>query len=604
MGRHRSASGNRRVSRGLILAAAAIVVVIAVIIGWLVLRDHAGGEGDRAAAACVNGPITVPVTASPAIAPALTGLARTYTEDGHVVRDRCVTVDVESADGSAALAAITGGTGPAVWVPQSTAAVGRLRAQAPDRIDGNPVSLAASPVVLGASDAVAATLQGIAWKDLPGRQSGGGLGLAMPAGADAAPTELTLAASIADAGPDPAGTALSGEAVTGPDGKAAAAGLVGAAPGERSAASGDVLAALAEGSAPDGVKAVPTTAQQLYRLNTDSGAAPLSAVRPAGPTPVVDYPAVLLQAPAPADGGAQGGGADDPAVNARDLSAAASDFLNYLAGPDQRAQFTAQGFLVADGGPEQVAQDSHGVLTGTPPEQVLPGPTAEAATALASAVGAGDTGRSPPPPAPAPSSGGATTILLDVSGSMGAADAGTNRLDNVTRALDDRIGALADSDHVGLWTYSADLGGSNPYRVVVPTGALSEDLGGGTTRRQALIVGLDSAEPHTATHTYRSLQAAYASAVDGYVDGGDNSVLLITDGPNDDRSFRSTRSLLDAIAQAGDPATPVRVDVLVIGPNDDIDSLRAVADATGGTVTEVTSSADPALGDAADRMLH
>ena len=279
MGRHRSASGNRRVSRGLILAAAAVVVVIAVLIGWLVLRDHAGGEGDRAAATCVNGPITVPVTASPAIAPTLTDLARTYSDGGHVVRDRCVTVEVRSADGADALAAITAGDGPAVWVPQSTADVGRLRAQAPERIDGDPVSLAASPVVLAAPDDAAAGLRGIGWKDLPDRQSAGDLGLAMPSGADAAPTELTLAAAIADAGPDPAGTALTGDAVTGQDGQAAVAALVEGAPGDSSAQSTDVLTALAEGQAPDGVSAVPTTAQQLHRFNSDSGAAPLSAVR-------------------------------------------------------------------------------------------------------------------------------------------------------------------------------------------------------------------------------------------------------------------------------------------------------------------------------------
>src|SRR5699024_6839907 len=174
--------------------------------------------------------------------------------------------------------------------------VGRWRAQPPERIGGAPVSLAASPVVLAAPDDAAAGLRGIGWKDLPDRQSAGDLGLPMPSGADAAPTELTLAAAIADAGPDPAGTALTGDAVTGQDGQAAVAALVEGAPGDRSAQSTDVLTALAEGQAPDGVSAVPTTAQQLHRFNSDSGAAPLSAVRPAGPTPVADYPAVLLQA--------------------------------------------------------------------------------------------------------------------------------------------------------------------------------------------------------------------------------------------------------------------------------------------------------------------
>ncbi|WP_182347408.1 substrate-binding domain-containing protein [Tomitella gaofuii] len=604
MGRHRSASGNRRISRGLTLAVVAVLVVVAVVIGWLALRDHAGDVDDRAAASCVNGDVTVSVAAAPSIAPVLTDLAQSYSAAHPVVRDHCVSVKVHKADGAAARQEIAaGGGGPALWVPQSAADVAALRSASPERIDGNPVSLAASPVVLAAPQAAAATLQGLAWKDLPARQSAGTLGLAMPAGSDsAAVTGLALAAAIADAGPDPTGTALTGQAVTGSQGQAAVAALVGGAPGERAATAADVLAGLQQGDAPQGVRAVPTTAEQLYRFNADSAGAPMAAVRPAGPTPVVDYPAVLLR-PAPDTGGTTAADTDAPAVEGkavdeRAVSAAASDFLNYLAGPEQASRFTQNGFLVI-GAPDAAAPaDSAGVLTGAPPAQVLPGPADDALAALGTAVGA-----PAEPAAPATSSGGATTILLDVSGSMGVAEGGAPRLANVTAALDQRLGALPDSDRVGLWAYSSGLGDSGPYRVIVPTGTLSDEVGG-APRRQALITGLDAARPRAATHTYRSLQAAYASAVQGYVDGTVNSVLLITDGPNDDQSFKSTQALLDEIARAGDPARPVRIDVIVIGPNEDIDSLRSVAAATGGTVTEVQSSAGPAFGGAVDTLLR
>ncbi|QDQ97323.1 substrate-binding domain-containing protein [Tomitella fengzijianii] len=596
MARHRSASGNRRVSRGLILTVAAVFVVIAVVIGWLALRDHAGDADDRAAASCVNGDVTVPVAAAPSIAPVLTSLAESYSDVHPVVRDHCVTVRVHPADGSTALQEIAAPDGgPALWVPQSAADVAALRSASPERIDGNPVSLAASPVVLAAPQSAAATLQDLAWNALPARQSAGTLGLAMPAGGDAAPTGLTLAAAIADAGPDPTGTALTGKTVDGPRGQAATAALVGGAPGDRAAEPGDVLTALQQSTAPEGVRAVPTTAEELYRFNTDSGAAPLSAVRPAGPTPVVDYPAVLLR---PAGGSAAPTRDGDRAVDAQALSAAASDFLNYLARPEQASRFVQSGFLVT-GAPDAASPaDTNGVLTGAPPAQVLPGPADDALAALGAAIGA------PAAPAtPAASSGGATTVLLDVSGSMGANEGAGTRLSNVTRALADRLGGLPDSDSVGLWTYSSGLSDSGPYRVIVPTGKLSDQVDG-TQRRQSLVTGLDAARPRAATHTYRSLQAAYSSAVQGYVDGAVNSVLLITDGPNDDQSFKSTQALLDAIGQAADPARPVRIDIIVIGPNDDVDSLRSVATATGGTVTEVPSSADPGLGGAVDALLR
>ncbi|GAA4813247.1 substrate-binding domain-containing protein [Tomitella cavernea] len=603
MGRHRSASGHRSVSRGLIFAVVAVIVVVAVVIGWLALRDHAGDADDRAAASCVNGDVTVPVAAAPSIIPVLTDLAQSYSAAHPVVRDHCVSVRIHEADGSAARRAIAApGDGPALWVPQSAADVAALRSASPERIDGSPVSLAASPVVLAAPQATAATLQGLSWKDLPARQSAGTLGLAMPTGSDAAATtELALAAAIADAGPDATGTALTGQAVTGPQGQAAVAALVGGAPGDRAATAADVLEGLQQGDAPQGVRAVPTTAEQLYRFNSGSAGAPLSAVRPVGPTPVVDYPAVLLR-PAPGTDAAPSGGtgqADgEQVVDERAVAAAASDFLNFLARPEQASRFVQNGFLVPGAPDADAPADSDGVLTGVPPAQVLPGPADEALAALRAAVGA-----PAEPAAAAASSGGATTILLDVSGSMGVAEGGASRLSNVTGALDERLGALPDSDRVGLWAYSSDLGESGPYQVIVPTGTLSDEVGG-APRRQALITGFDAARPRAATHTYRSLQAAYSSAVQGYVDGAVNSVLLITDGPNDDQSFKSTQALLDAVAQASDPARPVRIDVIVIGPNEDIDSLRSVATATGGTVTEVQSSAGPAFGGAVDTLLR
>lgn len=586
MGQHRSESSKRTVSKGLILAVVALLVIIAAIVGWFALRDHAGDEGARASGACVSGDLTVPVAAAPSIAPTIEKLANDYQDSGPVVRDHCVQIDVRTANAADIVAAAGGGSAgettadgnaadgnamkPSLWVAESSTDVAALRAAAPDAIDGQPNSVAASPVVLATDSETAGRLGDVAWQDLPARQSDGSLGLAMPNGGDASATELTLAAAIADAGPDPAAQALTADAVKSPTGRSATDALLNSAPGERTASASDVLASLHDGDAAEGVRAVPTTAHALYEANRKSDADALSAVRPAGPTPVVDYPAVLLQV--------------DEQEGTRNLSAAASNFANFMSQADQQSTLAGAGFLVSGGAENTPAPtDGGGVLTGTPPEAILPGPADDAAAALASTLGS-----------PATATGASTTILLDVSGSMSVTEGDATRLGNVTRILDDRVGALPDSDRVGLWVYSAALSGSTPYVVAVPTGVLTDDVGG-TQRRQAIVNSLDGATPRTATHTYRSLQAAYASAVEGYTEGGKNSVLLITDGPNDDQGFKGTQSLLDAIARAGDPARPVAIDVVAIGPNDDIDSLREVADATGGTVTEVPSSDDPAL---------
>ncbi len=121
------------------------------------------------------------------------------------------------------------------------------------------------------------------------------------------------------------------------------------------------------------------------------------------------------------------------------------------------------------------------------------------------------------------------------------------------------------------------------------------------TRRQALDARLAKATPATGSSTYTSLEAAYKSAVDGYTPGRTNSVLLVTDGANDDSVARA--DLLSAIAAASSTSKPVRIDVVTIGENPDLNTLQALADRTGGSLEKVTSSDGAALPTAISKLL-
>jgi hypothetical protein len=121
-------------------------------------------------------------------------------------------------------------------------------------------------------------------------------------------------------------------------------------------------------------------------------------------------------------------------------------------------------------------------------------------------------------------------------------------------------------------------------------------------RRQALDSALGGLKPATATSTYASVEAAYAAAVKGFVPGRPNSVLLITDGPNDDASI-SSRQLLASVRAGAVDGRPVRVDVITIGENSDSNTLRQLADQTGGTLLAVPSSNGPELGAAIGKLL-
>jgi secreted protein with Ig-like and vWFA domain len=99
-------------------------------------------------------------------------------------------------------------------------------------------------------------------------------------------------------------------------------------------------------------------------------------------------------------------------------------------------------------------------------------------------------------------------------------------------------------------------------------------------------LGGDTGLYDTALAAYRAVQAGYDPA---YV----NSVVLITDGENDDSTGGlELPELLAELEAAADPQRPVRIVTIGIGPDTDPASLQAIADATGGTSYVATRPSD------------
>ncbi|WP_051461643.1 hypothetical protein [Tomitella biformata] len=545
------------------LAVVGLLVLAAVIFGWLQLREHNENQNSAAAASCFDGDRTLTIAADPGIAPVIEQIAARYGETQPVVRDQCITVSVQAESADQVLAALDESPVqdlPAVWIAQSGADLDQARASHPDALSSASRSVATSPVLLVLPEQQATALAQLSWQELPARQSAGELGLTLPGGADSGPGTLALSAVAA--------------AVAGSDGKPVTAEQAGS-PAVRDALTAlragttgqsfdDTAAALAAvtGDSP-GVLAVPVTEQQFYMAVKDQQNPSARGLSPAGATPVADFPATTLRA-AEAD---------------ETLSRAASAFNEFARQPDQLGLLAESGFQVEGAAP---VDTDNGVVSFTRPQSVLPLPQADAIAKIAPRRGGAQQAH-------------ATTVLLDVSGSMRVADGNQSRLLNVTEALRGEIAALPDDAAVGLWRYSANLDGTTPYAIDVTTGPLGEPVGAEGQRRQLLDTALSLASPVSATHTYRSLQAAYASAVEGFRPDQANSVLLITDGPNDDQSNLDSAALLRNLAAAQDPARPVAVNVIVISPNTDLATLQAIADQTGGTLTFLNSSADPQL---------
>ncbi|MFE3291979.1 substrate-binding domain-containing protein [Rhodococcus sp. NPDC059234] len=590
MGQHRGRQGTRGVSKGPIIAVATVVVLVLAALGWFQLRDRISDQGTQAAQTCVEGKAVLDVTADPDISAQIGEFADRYNKTAPVVRDHCITVTVTAEPSATTTAALQAGGGkwtgtgpaPALWIPQSSRSVGAL-VDHPGLVNGQPKSVAESPVVLAAARhlAMALTARPIGWRDLPRMQSDpaslpplglpgwGGLRLAMPTGAGSDATGLAAEAVAADVAGAGTGPVTAEQAASAPVTTALATLGVGSAAiaGGAPANTADALKALAAQQKPaDGpLHAVPATEQQVYAA-TSAGTA-LGEVVLTGATPVADHPAAILAA----------GWVDET------RSRAAAQFVDFLRQPEQAETLRAAGFRVDGTAPA----GTDAVRFAPIPSVLAPAP-ADVTRSLTRVVENPVTPRN-------------STVLLDISGSMSDNEGSSTRLRNTATALTTQVRTMPDDSNLGLWVYSKGLDGAKAYKVAVPTGPLAESVGG-QPRRQALDTALSGLRPATATSTYASVEAAYTAAVKGFVADRPNSVLLITDGPNDDTSI-SSQQLLASIKDTAVDGKPVRVDVITIGENSDSATLRQLADQTGGTLVSVSSSDGAELGAAIGKLL-
>ncbi|OZD10468.1 hypothetical protein CH275_01205 [Rhodococcus sp. 06-235-1A] len=556
---------------GPVVVVITIAVLVAAVFGWFQLRDRISDQGVEAADKCVEGSAVLTVAADPDISGPVEQLAARFDATAPVVRDHCVTVQVRATASDAVRTALSAGIDtwdagalgprPGLWIPQSSADVEAVT----DRgaVDGTPRSLASSPVVLAAPTAVADAVNaaGSSWADLVrlqrdpqalGLSEWGGLRLAVPTGSDTGATTLAVAAIAAGVRGDPT-EALTVEQASSRELVSAMSELAVTDTGAAALSTSttyDALAILENAPGPDApFHAVPVTEQQL--ASTDSST--LTAVRPQGATPIADHPAVVLSG-------------DETSTRA------AAAFVDFIRQPEGAQTLRDAGFGVDEA-------EYNGVVA--PPS----GPVSDALLAVL---------RNPVLPRRA-------TVLLDVSESMGTTEGGATRLQNTVRALNEQFQRVPDATELGLWSFSEDLDRALPYRIDVPTGPMTVPIGT-TPRRAALDSTAASLTPATGSFTYASVLVAYLDAVAGYVPGRDNSVVLITDGPDD--SSLSEEELLADLTSAADPARPVAVNIVRIGDNPDASSFADIAARTGGTVDAVPTSDSPDLIDRLGKLLY
>ncbi|MBF6287092.1 VWA domain-containing protein [Nocardia cyriacigeorgica] len=548
MGTHRSRSSSRGISKGPVIAVVAVLLLVGAVFGWFQLRDRSSSDASAAAAECIEGDTVLHVTVDPTIEAPVRAIADRYNATEPIVGDHCVTVAVQAQPAAAVVAAFTGNTPwdpvlgpqPALWIPESMRQIESVRV--PGLIQGTPAPVAVSPIAVAVPGELGAALAGaqLTWADLPRLQQGSLDELGLPWGGLAMampPGDATLAAATAVASGVSGADPLTEEAAQSGQVVAAVSALAATAPELP-----DTRAALgALTSAPPATASLHAVAATEQQITAHGG---LTAFVPAGAAPVADYPAAMMT-----------GHWVDSAQNM-----AAGVFADYLRAPQQAAEFTAAGFGAAPAATAPV-----------PPRAALDKVRATLAD---------------------PVLGVSATVLIDVSASMASTDGSTTRLTNTLGALRSTMNVMPPDFGLGVWTFGKNLDGTTPYRMQAATAPLAAE------HRTEVTESLNGIRPADtrADQCYPALLAAYRAAVDGYTTGRTNSVLLITDGPEDDSALTGAQLLADLTA-ATDPATPVRVDVIVVG-GQGTDTLRTITERTGGTYTRVPTSNDISFGTA------
>ncbi|WP_405136932.1 hypothetical protein [Nocardia sp. NBC_01388] len=555
MGTHRADGGSRGVSRGPVLAVVAVIVLALAVVGWVWLQQRSKDRDSAAASSCAGGSVTLNVTVDPDIAAPVKAAADKFNQTKPRVRDHCAQVAVDPQASAAMVAAFTSnaawnpalGPQPALWIPDSSRSIELMRV--PGLIGGTPASVAQSPIVLAVPDELRRALETaqVHWADLAKLQQGslgdaglaawGNLRLAMPSG-DAS---LAVATAVGSgvSGTDP----LDDKAVHSGQVTSAISLLAANAPAAKDQQSALTDLAAATDAAKATLHAVPANEQQLRAYPG------LTAFRPSENGPVDDFPAAQIT-----------GSWVDQTQNS-----VAGLFADFLRAPDQAKLFTDNGFGAAP--PATVPVAARAVLEQV--NQVLTHPVL----------------------------GVSATVLLDVSSSMTTADGNTTRLANSIAALQSTMGVMPPEFGMGVWAYSKDLDGTNPYRVVTATAPLTD------AQRDKIGQSLGNVTASTAKpdRTYPTVEAAYRTVLSNYAAARTNSILLITDGPEDDSTVTGDQLLAD-IAAVTDPAHPVRVDVIVIG-GAGTQTLQTLAQRTGGAYTKVDTGSSLAFGTAVSHAL-
>jgi hypothetical protein len=294
-----------------------------------------------------------------------------------------------------------------------------------------------------------------------------------------------------------------------------------------------------------GLTVAPLSEQAVIQYNAQQPPVRIAAIY-ADPAPVaLDYPFVIL---------------------GKERAATAEQLLKALGNDQFRDRLGAVGLRASDG----AAGKGFQTPTGAPP--ALTASQIPEAAAIEGLLGKWQAITLP----------ARMLAVIDVSGSMvkTVPTAGNaTRMQLILEAARKGMTLFDDSWALGVWTFSTHLNGRGvDYKEMVPIGPL-------VSQRNQCLQALQTIKPKAIGDTglYDTILAGYKAVQAGWDSGRINSLIVMTDGQNDDPDGGlSLDQLIAELKKTADPAKPIQVILLGIGEEIAEASMRQITDAIGG----------------------
>jgi Ca-activated chloride channel family protein len=521
-----------------------------------------------------TGSVRLTVAAAAEIAPAVEQTAQRWIQDGANVNGTCVAVAVTPTNSAQMAAAVAGehkvtltGLGaapdsvkvPDVWIADSSTWLLRLKSEAPGFVptDGKPIAqspiVVAMPKPIAESPAIGWPNKKISWKDLLGQVT----------------TSTNMRTGMINPTRDAAGLAgllaLSQAAGAGQKAQAAKVSAIKALAGNASSLREDLLQKFPQSADPNdlatSLSAAPLSEQDVVSYNAEKPPVQLVALYLEPSPPPLDYPFAVM-----------------PAVDLQ-KGAVASGLRAQLQTASFKNALGAAGLRAPDG--------SYGAGFNRP----IGAPDASpAVTPSANAGGEGNNGGSAAAGLDASAlsqvlgSWAAITLpgrvlaVFDVSGSMLTkvpSAGGQTRAAVTQKAAAGGLALFDDKWAVGVWLFSTKMKGNQPYLPIVPISPL-------VSAREELQQSISRIVPKVGGETglYDTVLAAYKNVQSSWERGKINSVILFTDGENQNPDGITQEKLVSELKRLNDPTRPIRLVIIGIGSGVNPTELNTIAKAT------------------------